>query len=560
MRLRSFAFVAALFALALPFVGCDSDDPDPIDPPDGDVVAPEVTGTATAFFVDGTATDQGGGLTLALSADASNIALATEGTGNTVTFRAAKVNLATAATGFVIATDAAGNQDSLGVALAAVNFAQADLEYASLIEPLLDVRDVFDGAPTAHDALFASDAGAFLIPFDADGSILFRVIDAGASVDGLNVGSLAADEVAYLRRWVDAGAPDDSGAIPYEGATEFALVCNQLDGRVSVIDIRAGRVIRTLDFTDLGLSATIKPHDIVAEPDGSAWYVALIDANSVLKFSTDLNDLGNGVDAFIAQTTPGVGAFTTPGMLALDPDGMLYAGRSFADQSGSQSIAMIDRATMSLDEIAVPYTRPHAIEQVGDYVLSSSLSENVVVSIDVSDPLQAEVVDQISLGGGMKSLVMFDVSPDGQQAVLTSQLSQEIFLLDISDPTDLGLDGIIGVGEQPWHPTYSPDGTTLYVPNRLSNSVSVIDVATQAITATITHPALSQPHGSAITADGRFLVVSSRNTMGGYTPAFPYAGSQANPGTVVVIDTQTDTVVHVIEIGAFASGVEVVNL
>ncbi|MEM6783212.1 MAG: beta-propeller fold lactonase family protein [Bacteroidota bacterium] len=479
MRFRSFAFVAALLALAIPFTGCDSDDPDPIDDFDPSTVDYD-----------------------------------------TVT----------------------------------------SLSFAEFVRPLLEARDVFDGAPYGFDALFASDAGAFVIPFDAAGSILFRVIDAGANVDGLNLGALEDDEVAYLRRWVDAGAPDTDGSIPYAGATEFALVCNQLDAKVSVIDIREGRVIRTLDFTDLGLPATIKPHDIVAEPDGSAWYVALIDANSVLKFSTDLNALGAGLEGFIAQTTAGVGAFTTPGMLALDPGGMLYAGRSFADQSGSQSIAMIDRATMSLEEIAVPFTRPHALEQVGDYVLSSSLSENVVVSIDVSDPLLPEVVDQISLGGGMKSLVMFDVSPDGQQAALTAQLSQEVYLLDLSDPTNLRITGIVAVGEQPWHPTYSPDGATLYIPNRLSNSVSVMDVATQTVTATITDAALSQPHGSAITADGRFLVVSSRNTMGGYTPEFPYAGSQENPGTVVVIDTRTNAVVHVIEIGAFASGVEVVNL
>ena len=64
-------------------------------------------------------------------------------------------------------------------------------------------------------------------------------------------------------------------------------------------------VARVVDLTEFGYLPSAKPHHVAVEPDGSYWYVSLIGANRVAKFSRD-NELS------------GEFVFETPGMLAVD--------------------------------------------------------------------------------------------------------------------------------------------------------------------------------------------------------------------------------------------------
>jgi YVTN family beta-propeller protein len=68
---------------------------------------------------------------------------------------------------------------------------------------------------------------------------------------------------------------------------------------------------------------------------------------------------------------------------------------------------------------------------------------------------------------------------------------------------------------------------------------------------TITGTGLAQPHGAALTPDGRYLFVSNNNRKGTYTPT----GDNPKAGTVTVIDTQTNEIVKVIEVGTYPTGV-----
>ena len=67
-------------------------------------------------------------------------------------------------------------------------------------------------------------------------------------------------------------------------------------------------------------------------------------------------------------------------------------------------------------------------------------------------------------------------------------------------------------------------------------------------------------HGCDITSDDKYVYVSSRNTDGMFEPYFDVEG-EGPPGTIGIIDTQTDEVVKLIEIEQFGSGlvVEKVN-
>jgi YVTN family beta-propeller protein len=77
-----------------------------------------------------------------------------------------------------------------------------------------------------------------------------------------------------------------------------------------------------------------------------------------------------------------------------------------------------------------------------------------------------------------------------------------------------------------------------YVANESSNTVSVIDTATNAVVATVTVGGL--PLGVAVTPDGKHAYVANR----------------AN-GTVSVIDTASNTVVATVTVGNGAGGAAV---
>ena len=91
----------------------------------------------------------------------------------------------------------------------------------------------------------------------------------------------------------------------------------------------------------------------------------------------------------------------------------------------------------------------------------------------------------------------------------------------------------------------------MWIPNQAANTVTVVDAGNWTVTDVIEHPALIEPHGSAISADGRTVYVSSRNVAGTYRPA---DGSDGNPGTVVAIDAESHDVLAVIEVGRYAAG------
>jgi YVTN family beta-propeller protein len=88
---------------------------------------------------------------------------------------------------------------------------------------------------------------------------------------------------------------------------------------------------------------------------------------------------------------------------------------------------------------------------------------------------------------------------------------------------------VLPVGPFPGGVAVSPDGTKVYV-TIFSNAVSVIDTATNTVSATI--PVGLSPEGVAVKPDGSKVYVAN-----------------VNPGTVSVIDTATNTVIATIPVG-----------
>lgn len=332
-------------------------------------------------------------------------------------------------------------------------------------------------------------------------------------------------------------------------AAERLYVCNQNDATVSIVDMVSNEIVETLDLQQLGFTANAKPHHVAVEPDGSFWYLTLIGDNRIVKLDRD--------NRVVAQVE-----FETPGMLSLHPtEDLLFVGRSMSAVNPPPRIGMIRRSSMEIEELDVFFPRPHAmaLQPRTNVVYTASLAVNQIAAVDFA----ADEVELLNVAGDPHALMQFGLSPDGNMLAISGEISHKVLLLDISEPMRPRVTDVIDVGRQPFDPIFTPDGRWLYLGNKADNTVTVIDVDRRAVAAVISGDGLAEPHGIAVSADGRYVYVSNNNTGQVHDmaamPGGEHAGHEAPPagpglGTVVIIDTTTQRIAKVLEVGHNASG------
>lgn len=326
-----------------------------------------------------------------------------------------------------------------------------------------------------------------------------------------------------------------------EKEPQYIYVCNQGSASVTVIDASTNEISETIDLQELGFSANAKPHHTIADADGSHWYVTLIGENRVLKFNRN-NELVDEV------------TLEVPGLMTMHPNrDILYVGRSMSAVNPPQSFGVVNRSDMMVsDEMDLFFTRPHAITTSpdGQWIFVGSLSENQILSMNT----ETEESNLTNISGNTHTFVNFAISPDGETMVATGQVSGELLFFDITDPLSPQMTGSISVGAQPWHPVFSPDGNKVYFANKQDHSVAVVDMESRSVEAVVEGEGLAQPHGAALSTDGKFLYITSNNLDGSYNPDGAEK-TQDLPGTVAIINTETNAIEKVIEVGQYASGI-----
>jgi YVTN family beta-propeller protein len=164
----------------------------------------------------------------------------------------------------------------------------------------------------------------------------------------------------------------------------------------------------------------------------------------------------------------------------------------------------------------------------GRYFYASCEFAGDIVKIDL---VERKLVAHARLGIQPIDVKM---SPDAHVLYVADQARHGVILVDPGDLRELGFLPT-GNGAHGLYP--SRDTTKLYVSNRLSGSVSVIDFASRKVEATWAIPGGGSPDMGGVSADGTQLWLSGRHH-----------------GEVYVFDTHTGGVIQRIRTGSGAHG------
>jgi DNA-binding beta-propeller fold protein YncE len=149
--------------------------------------------------------------------------------------------------------------------------------------------------------------------------------------------------------------------------------------------------------------------------------------------------------------------------------------------------------------------------------------------------------------------------------VVGGELSNTLIIFDLTQPPPLVVAREFPIGGKPWHPVFSPDGSKVYVPLLTDNAVLEVDPSTGTVLRRFAD-GFAQPHGTAISADGRYLFVSNRNA-GGAAPKpgqsghdmHDMEGKDPSNGWLTVVELSTGSVVKTLMLGASPAGMGVAS-
>ncbi len=316
-----------------------------------------------------------------------------------------------------------------------------------------------------------------------------------------------------LQRHVDSGSFGALGLVLLKDSFVIGNAESHLteDGgnRVTIVDRKTGSLRGTIELAVGGRPNTqcpVFPVPHVAPSGPPAFPVPFPQANGTVS------------PVPLLSPHPAWGCFPdTNGItLATGGDGKRYL---FTANGGTDDVSVIDfegalagHKTPEIQRIPV---------QSGPFGIATSPNGRWVVSANRES-------QKTGIEGNTVSIIDVERARVGDPGAEVARV-----LVGTSDP---------GVQTRPFLPSFTPDGREIVVPNFRSNNVSIVDLATRKEVARIplTRPAdpdgvvrPARPKGSAITANGRYAVVSGGPRLNQFEAS----------GTVWVIDLHSRSVV-----------------
>ncbi len=292
------------------------------------------------------------------------------------------------------------------------------------------------------------------------------------------------------------------------------------------VDTANCKLIQQYNVDDLNVPGTgTEDTNYGSSEEGVAMYGSTLyfaDTGSDTVAVIDAADLSVDNYANPAETIINVGV--NPQNLAVTPDGSQVWVADTGPQTGQPSLGGISVISASSDTVTSTFSLPTDPREI---TFSPSGATAYVTTGDgllVISTATHRVTAVIPGLGNPEDAV---VSPDGKTVYVTNTAQG---LVDVISAATDRVTRTIKVGELPWQLAISSDGSTIYVANGDSNSISVVSTKTDTVTGTISDA--GDPVSVALTPDGSELWV------GGLTS-----------GIITVFDTASDALVGSFNVG-----------
>lgn len=414
-----------------------------------------------------------------------------------------------------------------------------------------------------EEVLFGTDEVAQVVPYRATKSHLIQHLNADTTVAPVALPSMP-PRIAFpqpLRdlfiRWINEGAKNDDGTVAYSTmpASGWLYVTNQGEDLTAVIDLDKNKIARyiTTGTTNFVTGVVQSPHNVIVDWQNQFYYVNLIGGNRLLKFRVADNEK-------VGELSSGIFA---PAQIAITRNSDTAYVTNFENNKTNITVVNVTTMTKLFDIGNDAMLKPHGVSLTPNFkyvVVCNSFSDNVTVietstnNIVAIIPIAANV-PQVPVG----YLYQYEpyqavITPNSKFAYVTCRKSGEVRVVDLEQ---MKVTDSIKVGNAPLIPAITPNGEEVFVPNRNSNSISIINVASRTVVHTIVNVGV-EPHGTAVSKDGKYLYVSCENLGDSEPPHHPTMGGK-KPGFLKIIDIETRTVIQSLEVGNFAAGIAVTH-
>jgi YVTN family beta-propeller protein len=284
-----------------------------------------------------------------------------------------------------------------------------------------------------------------------------------------------------------------------------------------------GATTTTKGFSVTTMEAFNQPKAIAVTPDGKDVYVANSLSNTVSVVATSTNRIVHTISSPHLSAPTGV---------AISPDGKT----AYVSNHGSGTVSKISTATAKVvATIGTNNVNAHpsgmAITPDGKTAFVTEGGLNVVAVINLAT---SKVTGTISVGIDPEAIA---ISPDGSKALVTdygdlTHPGASISVINVATKTVSATITDANKLQSPLGIAISPDGSTAYAANRgqitgPGSSVAVIDLATHTVTSDVTVGGI--PTNVAVTPDGTKV----------------YVTTAIDTGVISVIDTATHAVTSV---------------